>query len=63
MNYLALGSEVEYQHAAKRLEEIFAAAPNTLEAQERKELIQLIVKFEREILKLRIKESNESIKQ
>ena len=56
MNYIILGSEIEYLQTAKRLEQIIHAAPATPEAQERKELIMAIVKFEKEINKLKKQE-------
>lgn len=49
MNYLMLGCEIEYEQAAKRLEELSHAQPGSCQAQERKELLRLFVQFERDM--------------
>jgi len=49
MYFRILGNEVEHQQAAKRLEQISNAKPDTLEGQEYKELLAAFLKFEKEI--------------
>jgi len=49
MYFRILGSSIEYDQAAKRLEELADAAPGTLQARERQELIYLFQEFEKEI--------------
>ena len=49
MNFRILGSTIEYYQAAKRLEQLANANPNTPEAIELKELIQAFIRYEKEI--------------
>lgn len=49
MYFRILGSQIEYQQAAKRLEQLMDAQPNTPEALELKELIQAFIRFEKEM--------------
>jgi hypothetical protein len=58
MHFRTLGSEVEYNQAAKRLEQIANAAPNTPEALELKELMEAFIRYEKDILRI-----NKSINQ
>ena len=51
LHFTVLGCQIEYIQAAKRLEQIIDAQPGTPEAAERKILIQLFIKFEKDILK------------
>ena len=53
MNYTVLGCLIEYDQAAKRLEEIMDAPPGTPEAKERKFLIQLFINYEKDLKKIR----------
>lgn len=50
---MMLGCLVEYDQAAKRLEEVMDAPAGTPEADERTVLIQLFIKYEKDINKLR----------
>lgn len=50
MNFRVLGSTIEYQQAAKRLEQLANAKPNTPEALELKELMQAFIRYEKEVL-------------
>ncbi|MDB5264353.1 MAG: hypothetical protein JWQ14_3636 [Adhaeribacter sp.] len=56
MYFRILGNKIEYTQAAKRLEQISGAAPNTLEAQELKELIRAFTNYEKDIQQLRKKQ-------
>ena len=47
-----LGSRIEYQQAAKRLEEVAQAPPGTPEAREREELMALFREYDKKIKKL-----------
>lgn len=49
MDFKILGSHIEYLLASKRLEEIAYASPGTPQARELKELIRLILEFEKDI--------------
>jgi len=49
---MVLGCRIEYEQAAKRLEQIIDALPGTPEAKERKALIRLFIKHEKEIKKI-----------
>jgi hypothetical protein len=58
MHFRTLGSEVEYNQAAKMLEQVANAAPNTPEALELKELMEAFIRYEKDILRI-----NKSINQ
>ena len=49
MHFRILGSNIEYQQAAKRLEQLANARPNTPEALELKELMAAFIRYEKEI--------------
>ncbi|GEO07345.1 hypothetical protein AAE02nite_50090 [Adhaeribacter aerolatus] len=49
MHFRVLGSSIEYQQAAKRLEQLANAQPNTPEALELKELMAAFIRYEKEI--------------
>ncbi|MGV3585368.1 MAG: hypothetical protein ACO1OF_00055 [Adhaeribacter sp.] len=49
MYFTILGSQIEYQQAAKRLEQLANVQPNTPEALELKELMEAFIRFEKEM--------------
>ncbi|KAA5541183.1 hypothetical protein [Adhaeribacter rhizoryzae] len=49
MYFRILGSQIEYQQAAKRLEQLANAQPHTPEALELKELMEAFIRFEKEM--------------
>jgi hypothetical protein len=54
MDFKILGSHIEYQQASKRLEEIAYASPGTPQAEELKELMRLILDFEKDIHTIKV---------